>query len=63
MNKAEGYFHGRLPWDLALSEPARDDSCRLIRALDALEWALLVDMRLLNRPGKEKHTQSHINDM
>lgn len=50
MTETEGYFQGRLLRERVLSDPAMDEPCRLLRAVDALERALLVDILLLRRP-------------
>lgn len=50
VNETEGYFQGRLLRERALSDPAMDEPCRLLRTVDALEPALLVDNLLLRRP-------------
>ncbi len=51
------YFQGLLLCTLAVSLPAAEELCRL-RALDALDWELLVDMRLDMRPMVNIHANN-----
>lgn len=59
MKVKQSYFQGRLLRERALSDPAMEESCRLLRTLDALERALLLDILLLRRPKTGEKNNGH----